>query len=71
MQPMIEKVYGIPPEQVVGSTIQTIYEVKDGKPVLLRLPKIEFIDFQISARFNASSLFHEMKRVLPSTTPST
>jgi len=44
MRPMTEKVYGIPPEQVVGSTIQTKYEIKDGKPVLMRLPKIDFID---------------------------
>jgi phosphoserine phosphatase len=44
MRPMTEKVYGIPPEQVVGSTIQTKYEVKDGKPVIMRLPKIDFID---------------------------
>ena len=44
MRPMTEAVYGIPPEQVVGSTIETKYEVKDGKPVLMRLPKIDFID---------------------------
>jgi phosphoglycolate phosphatase-like HAD superfamily hydrolase len=44
MRPMTEKVYGIPPEQVVGSTIKTKYEVKDGQPVLMRLPQIEFID---------------------------
>jgi phosphoserine phosphatase len=44
MRPMTERVYGIPPEQVVGSTIQTKYEVQDGKPVLIRLPKIDFID---------------------------
>ena len=44
MRPMTEKVYGIPPEQVVGSTIQTKYEVRDGKPVLIRLPEIDFID---------------------------
>jgi len=44
MRPMTEKVYGIPPEQVVGSTIETKYEVKDGKPVLMRLPKVHFID---------------------------
>ena len=44
MRPMTEKVYGIPPEQVVGSTIQTKYEVKDGQPVLMRLAKIDFID---------------------------
>jgi len=44
MRPMTEKVYGIPPEQVVGSTIKTEYQVKDGKPVLMRLPKIDFIN---------------------------
>jgi phosphoglycolate phosphatase-like HAD superfamily hydrolase len=44
MRPMTEKVYGIPPEQVVGSTIKTKYEVKDGQPVLMRLPEIDFID---------------------------
>jgi phosphoserine phosphatase len=44
MRPMTEQVYGIPPEQVVGSTIETKYEVKDGQPVLMRLPKIDFID---------------------------
>jgi len=44
MRPMTEAVYGIPPEQVVGSTIKTKYEVRDGKPVLMRLPEISFID---------------------------
>jgi hypothetical protein len=44
MRPMTEKAYGIPPEQVVGSTIKTKYEVRDGKPVLIRLPEIDFID---------------------------
>ncbi len=44
MRPMTEAVYGIPPEQVVGSTIKTKYEMKNGKPVLMRLPEIDFID---------------------------
>jgi phosphoglycolate phosphatase-like HAD superfamily hydrolase len=44
MRPWTESVYGIPPEQVVGSTIVTKYEVKDGKPVLVRLPQIDFVD---------------------------
>ena len=39
-----ERVYGVPPEQVVGSSIATKYEVRDGKPVLTREPKIFFID---------------------------
>jgi hypothetical protein len=41
---MTERVYGIPPEQVVGSTIKTQFEIKDGKPVLMRLPEVDFID---------------------------
>jgi haloacid dehalogenase-like hydrolase len=44
MRPWTEKVYNIPPEQVVGSSIKTKYEMRDGKPVLVRLPKIDFID---------------------------
>jgi len=44
MRPMTEAVYGIPPEQVVGSTIKTKYEIENGKPVLMRLPEINFID---------------------------
>jgi phosphoglycolate phosphatase-like HAD superfamily hydrolase len=44
MRPWTEKVYGIPPEQVVGSSIKTKYELRNGKPVLARLPEIDFID---------------------------
>jgi phosphoserine phosphatase len=39
-----EEAYGIPPEQVIGSSIRTKYEVRDGRPVIARLPDIEFID---------------------------
>jgi hypothetical protein len=38
MRPWTEKVYGVPPEQVVGSTIKTKYEFQEGKPVIVRLP---------------------------------
>ncbi|MCF7675711.1 MAG: haloacid dehalogenase-like hydrolase [Akkermansiaceae bacterium] len=44
MRPWTEKVYGIPPEQVVGSSIKTKFEMRDGKPVLVRLPEMNFID---------------------------
>ncbi len=44
MRPWTEAVYGIPPEQVVGSTIETKYEIRDGRPVLMRLPEIDFVD---------------------------
>jgi hypothetical protein len=39
-----EKVYGIPQEQVVGSSIKTRFEMRDGKPVLMCLPSADFID---------------------------
>jgi hypothetical protein len=44
MRAWTEKVYGIPPEQVVGSSIKTKFELRDGKPVLVRLPEVNFID---------------------------
>ena len=44
MRPWTEAVYGIPPDQVIGSSIETRYEVRDGKPVLVRLPELHFID---------------------------
>jgi hypothetical protein len=44
MRPWTEKVYDIPPEQVVGSSGKTKFEMRDDKPVLLRLPELDFID---------------------------
>jgi phosphoserine phosphatase len=44
MRPWTQRVYGIPPEQVVGSNIEVKYEVKDGRPTLTRLPGVTFID---------------------------
>jgi len=44
MRPFSEATYGIPPEQVVGSSIVAEFHVKDGKPVLVRMPKIDFIN---------------------------
>jgi hypothetical protein len=39
-----EELYGVPPQQVVGSSIKTRYEVRNGTPVIVRLPEIDFID---------------------------
>lgn len=39
-----ERVYGVPPEQVIGSTIATEYRPARGAPALVRLPKVDFID---------------------------
>jgi hypothetical protein len=44
MRPWTESVYGIPPEQVVGSSIKTEFSMVDGNPVLIRLPEVNFID---------------------------
>jgi len=44
MRPWVEKVYGVPPEQVVGSSIKTKYEMQGSKPVLMRLPEMNFVD---------------------------
>ncbi len=44
MRPWVEAVYGIPPEQVIGSSIKTQFEMRGDTPVLLRLPEINFID---------------------------
>jgi phosphoglycolate phosphatase-like HAD superfamily hydrolase len=44
MRPWVERAYGIPPEQVVGSRAKVKYEVRDGMPVLLRLPEIDLND---------------------------
>src|SRR6266481_4027429 len=44
MRPWSERVYGVPPEQVVGSSIKTRFEMRDGRPTLFRVPEINFID---------------------------
>ncbi|MBT8441427.1 MAG: haloacid dehalogenase-like hydrolase [Gammaproteobacteria bacterium] len=44
MRPWVERVYGIPPEQVIGSSIKTKYEIRNGRPVLERLPDLNFVD---------------------------
>jgi phosphoglycolate phosphatase-like HAD superfamily hydrolase len=44
MRPITEKAYGIPPEQVIGSTIVTEYVLVGDKPVLKRLPRIDFVN---------------------------
>jgi phosphoserine phosphatase len=44
MRPWVEDVYGIPPEQVIGSSIETKFEMRDSGPVLVRIPKVDFVD---------------------------
>ena len=44
MRPWAEAAYGIPPEQVIGSSMKTKFELRDGKAVLVRLPALNFND---------------------------
>lgn len=44
MRVWADRVYGVPPEQVIGSTIATEYRERDGAPVLVRLPRLDFLD---------------------------
>jgi hypothetical protein len=44
MRPWSEQVYGVPAEQVIGSSIKVEYEMRDGEPVLVRLPEVGFYD---------------------------
>jgi hypothetical protein len=44
MRVFAEKAYGIPPEQVVGSSGVVVLEERDGTPVLVKQPEVEFVD---------------------------
>jgi hypothetical protein len=44
MRPWSERVYGVPPKQVVGSAIKTKFQMQDGRPELFRLPEVDFVD---------------------------
>lgn len=44
MRACTEQIYGVPPEQVIGSSNKTQYEWRDGKPVILRLPELYFFN---------------------------
>lgn len=44
MRVFAEATYGIPPEQVIGSSIKAKYEVREGEPVIVKLPELNFID---------------------------
>lgn len=44
MRAWANDIYGVPPEQVIGSTVVTEFQMQDGKPVLMRTPKLDFND---------------------------
>ncbi len=70
MRPWTEKVYGIPPEQVVGSSGATKWQMNPGgKPVLMKLPKVEFVDDGPASR-SASTGSSAAVRSSPSAIPT-
>jgi phosphoglycolate phosphatase-like HAD superfamily hydrolase len=69
MRPWAERVYGIPPEQVVGSSIKANYEVRDGKPVLIKVPELNFVDDK-GANRSASTSTLAAARSSPSVIPT-
>ena len=44
IRPWAEKIYGVPPEQVIGSSAKEKFELRGEEPVLLRLPQVNFVD---------------------------
>jgi phosphoglycolate phosphatase-like HAD superfamily hydrolase len=57
MRPFTQQAYGIPPEQVIGSTIKTKFEMnQEGRPVLMRLPELDFIDDQAGKPVNINKI---------------
>ena len=71
MRPWSERIYGIPPEQVVGSSIKTRFQMRDGRPVLFRLPEINFIDDKAgkpSASINTSGGSRSRRSATPTAT---
>ena len=44
MRQWMEQAYGIPPEQVIGSSVKTEFAMRDGQPTIVRLPQLNFND---------------------------
>jgi phosphoglycolate phosphatase-like HAD superfamily hydrolase len=44
MRVFADRIYGIPPEQIVGSSGKLDFELRDGKPILMKLPELTFDD---------------------------
>lgn len=59
MRPWVERVYGIPPEQVIGGSIKTKYGVREGRPVLVRLPELDFVNDKDGSGQRLDSCRHE------------
>jgi phosphoserine phosphatase len=56
MRPWTEKAYGVPPEQVIGSTLKTKYELRVGQPVLVRLAELDSLDDETGKPININKI---------------
>ena len=65
MRPWTERVYGVPPEQVVGSSIKTRFQMRDGRPELFRLPEVNFIDDGAGKPVNSSAAARSPPSAIP------
>ena len=70
MRPWAEKVYGIPPEQVIGSSIKTEFKMQDDTPTLSRLPEVNFIDDKAGKTGRESTSRSAAGRSPPSAIPT-
>ena len=68
MRAFAQETYGIPPEQVVGSSGVVTFEMKDGKPVLTKTAKIEFIEASPSASTASSAAVQSWRSAIPMAT---
>ena len=56
MRPWTERVYGVPPEQVIGSTVRHKFELRNGQPVMVRQPEIELITDKVEKALSIQRL---------------
>jgi phosphoserine phosphatase len=56
MRPWTAKAYGIPPEQVIGSTLKTKYELRNGQPFLVRLTELDSLDDETGKPININKI---------------
>jgi hypothetical protein len=70
MRPWAERVYGVPPEQVIGSSIVTSFEMRDGVPVLVRNPAMNFVDDKAGKPVGINQQMGRRGRLRRSATPT-
>jgi len=62
----------VPPEQILGWSIKTKFQMRDGRPELFRLPEVNFVDDQAgkpSAQLSQRSRRRPMGDFIPAVSP--